>query len=273
MQTLPDPTNEIPIDGKTLSIDQVVAVSRHDVPVNLDRSARVRVSESEKKLQILASSQEPIYGVNTGFGIFANRRIDTSRSQQLSRNLILSHAVGLGDPYSEEVVRAAILIRANTLAKGHSGIRPELIDTLLGMLNRKVTPLIPSQGSLGSSGDLAPLAHLALVFCQDPDESLESACGKAWYQGQLLSGKDAMEASGITRITLRGKEGLAVTNGATFATAMVSLATHDASQLLSVAEISTSLTMEALLGVTTAFDPRLHSVRSHPGQISGQQLS
>jgi len=268
MDSKTNPTTEVLINGENLSIDQVIAVARNGIQTKFDKLARTRVSESEKKLQEITSSEKPIYGVNTGLGFFANRRIHRDHSPQLSRNLVLSHAVGLGDPYPEEVVRAAMLIRANTLAKGFSGIRPVLIDTLLEMLNRRVTPLIPSQGSLGSSGDLAPLAHLALVFCQDPEESRDSPSGKAWYQGQLLNGGEAMQASGISRVILRGKEGLALINGATFANALACLASFDAARLLHLAEISTSLTLEALLAVTSAFDPRLHQVRPHPGQIS-----
>ncbi|NIM92376.1 MAG: histidine ammonia-lyase [Anaerolineales bacterium] len=256
------------LDGKSLTIEDVIGVSRNFRSVHLDNESRQRVKQSSDELQALSSSDTPIYGVNTGFGIFANKRIEPSQSINLSRNLILSHAVGIGSPFAEDVVRAAMLIRANTLSQGRSGVRAEVIDTLLSMLNAGVTPYIPSKGSLGSSGDLAPLAHLALTFTKCPDGNDDLHSGKAWYKDQLLSGAEALEKTGISPLVLQAKEGLAITNGATFATALLALAYHDAFRLLQIAEIGASLSIEALLGVTDAFDERLHSARPHPGQIS-----
>jgi histidine ammonia-lyase len=256
------------IDGHSLTIEQLIHVSRNYSQVSLSDYARKMVHESESQLRDLASQERPIYGVNTGFGIFANRRIKKGQSIQLSRNLILSHAVGIGEPFPEDIVRAAILVRANTFASGYSGVRPELIDLLLEMLNRRLTPYIPSQGSLGSSGDLAPLSHLALVLSKDPDPDMDGPSGKAWFNDQLFSGKEAMAAAGLTPIILHAKEGLAITNGATFATAILGLACHDVENCLRIAEISASLSMEALMAVTAAFDARLHQARSHPGQIA-----
>jgi len=263
----PSKTN-LEIDGHSLTIDQLHHVARNYAQVSFGDQARALVQETEIELRKLASLEKPIYGVNTGFGIFADRRIKTSQSMQLSRNLILSHAVGVGEPFSEDVVRAAILVRANTLANGHSGVRPELIDLLLEMLNRRLTPYIPSQGSLGSSGDLAPLAHLALVFSKDPDPDKDGPSGKAWFNDQLMPGKYAMAEAELSQIILHAKEGLAITNGATFSTALLGLACHDAVNCLRIAEISASLSMEALFAVTSAFDARLHHARSHPGQIA-----
>jgi histidine ammonia-lyase len=256
------------IDGHSLTIEQLILVSRNDSRVLLSDQARNMVRESEIELREMASQERPIYGVNTGFGIFANRRIKKGQSLRLSRNLILSHAVGIGEPFPEDVVRAAILVRANTLASGYSGVRPELIELLLEMLNRQLTPYIPSQGSLGSSGDLAPLSHLAIVLSKDPDPDMDGPSGKAWFNDQLMTGKEAMAAAELTPIILHAKEGLAITNGATFATAMLGLACHDVENCLRIAEISASLSMEALLAVTTAFDARLHQARPHPGQIA-----
>ena len=261
-------TNPLSINGNSLTIDQLAEVSRNFREVTLDPKARALVAEAETKLRELAAMQKPIYGVNTGLGIFANRKIQSTQSLQLSRNLILSHAVGLGDPFPEDVTRAAMLIRANTLAKGHSGVRPQLIDLLLEMINRKLTPYIPSQGSLGSSGDLAPLAHLALVLSRDPISDTESTSGKAWHAGELMTGKEAMQSAGLSRLILQAKEGLAITNGATFATALLALACYDATYLLRLAEISASLSMEALQSVSNALDARLHDARPHPGQIT-----
>jgi histidine ammonia-lyase len=255
------------IDGHSLTIEQLVEVARNYRDVALETEARDLVHKAELELRELATMQKPIYGVNTGLGIFANCKIQASQSLQLSRNLILSHAVGLGEPFPEDVVRSAMLIRANTLAKGHSGVRPELIDLLLEMLNSNLTPFIPSQGSLGSSGDLAPLAHLALVLSTDPTSDVDSTSGKAWHSGSLMSGKKAMHSAGLKRLILHAKEGLAIINGATFATALLALACYDAKILLRLAEISASLSMEALLCVSNALDSRLHEARPHPGQM------
>ncbi|MFN2195666.1 MAG: histidine ammonia-lyase [Anaerolineales bacterium] len=253
------------IDGNHLTIEEVLQVSRQYEPVGIHQGAYQRVLQSSEWVQRINASDVPVYGINTGFGIFSDRRISQGSAAQLSRNLILSHAVGTGDALPEEVVRAAMLIRANTLAKGYSGVRPVIVQCLLDMLNAKVTPVIPSQGSLGSSGDLAPLSHLALVFTTD-EHDLESDSGHAIFQGNLTSGKAAMQAAGIERVTLGPKEGLAVSNGATFSAALAALAVFDAEDLLSTAEICLGMSLEALKGVSTAFDPRLHQVRPHPGQ-------
>lgn len=257
----------ITINGNQLAIEQVVRVSRNHEIVSLAEDSRQQVQQANQWIQSIISQEKPVYGINTGFGIFADRLISNNDAARLSRNLILSHAVGTGDPLAEEVVRAAILIRANTLAKGHSGVRPIVIDTLLEMLNKGITPVIPSQGSLGSSGDLAPLSHLALVFTTDL-EGNEADSGFAVYRGQRMTGRAAMLAAGIQPIILGPKEGLAVSNGATFSAAIAALAVADARNLLSTASITLSMSLEALKGVSTAFDPRLHLVRPHPGQIS-----
>jgi histidine ammonia-lyase len=213
----------------------------------------------------IIAEDRPVYGINTGFGIFADRRISKEDAATLSRNLIISHAVATGPDLPLEVVRAAMLIRANTLAKGYSGIRPLVVETLVEMLNRGVTPLIPSQGSLGSSGDLAQLSHLALVFTTD-EKDLEAESGWADFKGKRMSGKAAMAAAGIPRIILGAKEGLAVNNGATFSAAIGALAAHDADILLTTASVALSMSLEAMLGVITAFDPRIHMARNHRGQ-------
>jgi len=253
------------IDGAHLTIEDVVAVARQGRPVELDPAARQRMQRAYEWVQEITAASRPVYGVNTGFGIFADRRIPPDASALLSRNLILSHAVATGPDLPEEVVRAAMLIRANTLAIGNSGVSPQVVETLLEMLNRGVTPLVPSQGSLGSSGDLAPLSHLALVFTTGEDD-LEEESGWALYQGVRMTGKAAMQAAGIPRLVLGPKEGLAVNNGATFSAAIAALAVYDSAHLLEVAEVSLAMSLEALMGVSDAFDPRLHAARRHPGQ-------
>lgn len=255
----------VTIDGNNLTIDEVLRVAREYDPVELHPLALQRVQQSSEWVQQINASDIPVYGINTGFGIFSDRRISRGSAAQLSRNLILSHAVGTGEPLPAEIVRAAMLIRANTLAKGYSGVRAVIVQCLLDMLNADVTPVIPSQGSLGSSGDLAPLSHLALVFSTDAQD-LEGDSGYAVYQGKLISGKAAMQAAGIPRVILGPKEGLAVSNGATFSAALAALAICDAEDLLYAAEITLAMSLEALKGVSAAFDARLHQVRPHPGQ-------
>jgi histidine ammonia-lyase len=256
----------IEIDGDHLTIDEVVAVSRQGAEVALAQSALEKIKQSHDWVTDIAAACTPVYGINTGFGIFSEQRISFEDAETLSRNLILSHAVATGPELPSDIVRAAMLIRANTLASGYSGVRPEIVEILLKMLNRDVVPVVPSQGSLGSSGDLAPLSHLALVFTTDSDD-LEEDSSYAIYQGKRMSGKAAMMAAGIPRIILGPKEGLAVNNGATFSAAIAALAVADASYLLDIAEIALSMSLEAMLGVSSAFDPRLHAARRHPGQM------
>ncbi len=256
----------ITIDGNHLTIEEIVAVARHFAEVRLAPAAREAVERARGWVEKIIEKGEPVYGINTGFGIFAEHRIPSEDSARLSRNLILSHAVGTGQPLAEEVVRAAILVRANTLAKGFSGVRPQVVETLLALLNERITPVVPSQGSLGSSGDLGPLSHLALVFTTDP-EDLEEESGEAIFQGELLSGKEAMGRAGIDRLILGAKEGLAVNNGATFSAAIAALAVYDSETLLQAADVSLAMTLEAVMGCSAAFDERLQAARGHKGQI------
>lgn len=256
----------IKIDGENLTIDDIVNVARNGAKIALDPMARGKIKKSQAWVEKIVQRGEPVYGINTGFGIFAEQRIPSEDSAKLSRNLILSHAVGTGKPLDPEVVRAAILVRANTLAKGYSGVREVVVDTLIALLNEGVTPLVPSQGSLGSSGDLAPLSHLALVFTMDTDDADEES-GEAWFDGEIISGKEAMRRAGIQRVVLGAKEGLAVNNGATFSAAIAALAIFDAKTLLKAAELSLAMTLEAVMGCASAFDERLHQARGHAGQI------
>lgn len=256
----------IVLDGHSLTLEQVETIARDRAALQLDRKALKLVKDSAATIDSLLASDNPVYGVNTGFGLFADQRIAPSDTALLTRNLIVSHASGVGEPFPADVVRAAMLIRANTLAQGHSGVRPEVITTLLEMLSKRVIPIVPSQGSLGSSGDLAPLSHLALVFSCDPSDSAAEPSGRALYQGENLSGIEAMHRAAIPRIALQAKEGLALTNGATFSVALLSLACVDARQLLRIAEIAAAMSLEAMLGISTAFDQRLHASRPHPGQ-------
>jgi len=256
----------IKINGDNLTIEDVVMVARGDAEVKLSGFARGKIQNSRDWVEAIIEQKEPVYGINTGFGIFSEKRISSVDLLKLNRNLILSHAVGTGAPLADEIVRAAILVRANTLAKGYSGVRIKIIETLLSLLNQGVIPIVPSQGSLGSSGDLGPLAHLALVYTTD-EKDLESESGLAKYRGQVLTGKEAMRQAGISRMILDAKEGLALINGATFSAAMAALAAYDAHILVRTAQISLAMTLEALMGCSGAFDERLHAVRGHSGQM------
>ena len=256
----------IQIDGSRLSLADVTNIARYGERVELSEEGRQAVQTSRHNLDTIVATDKPVYGINTGFGIFSDQRIPRADSATLSRNLIVSHSVGTGPALPDEVVRAAMLVRANTLAKGFSGVRVEIVETLLDMLNKGVTPLVPSQGSLGSSGDLCPLSHMALVLTTD-ERDLDSESGQAWYQGRLVDGKTAMREAGLQRIRLGPKEGLALNNGATFSAAIAALAVVDAQYLLDVADYALSMTLEAMMGCRAAFDLRLHEVRGHPGQI------
>ncbi|NDJ76691.1 MAG: aromatic amino acid lyase [Chloroflexi bacterium] len=274
----------------TLTIADVVHVARHAQPVLplpdhtppgtdlADRIARVErsaawVQHTMDEIEAAAAEdRDPrvIYGVNTGFGDNAGRDVfrHTDQAARLSRNLLLTHAVGVGDSLPPDVVRAAMLIRANTLAQGYSGIRRTVINTLVEMLNAGVLPVMPAQGSLGASGDLAPLAHLALVLSlpvpgEDPHPG---ANGQADYGGERLDGATAMATGAIPRVTLGAKEGVALINGTAVSAGIGALAWHDAFQALAASEITLLLSMEALHGFRDAYLPHLHAVRGHEGQ-------
>jgi histidine ammonia-lyase len=257
----------IKIDGNSLTIEEIqrVAVAHEEVAIR--PPAIKNIQRSRRWVEDIIERGDPVYGINTGFGIFADQKISSKETRMLNRNLILSHAVGTGPNLPVDVVRAAMLIRANTLAKGYSGVRLILIETLLEMLNKGVHPQIPAQGSLGSSGDLAPLSHLALVLSTD-ERDLPEQSGYAEYQGSTSTGKDAMHRAGISRVILEAKEGIALNNGATFSAAIAALVCYQARQLLPVSEIALAMSLEGLAGISSAFDARIHQSRQHPGQIA-----
>jgi histidine ammonia-lyase len=255
----------VSIDGNHLTMDEIVRVARNYEFVSISDIGKEAILTSNDNLQKIVKSQKAVYGINTGFGIFASKKLPASESARLNRNLILSHAVGVGPDLPDDVVRAAMLIRANALSKGFSGIRLVVVQTLVDMLNAGVTPIIPSQGSLGSSGDLCCLSQLALVLSTDTDDK-ECESGIAYYQGQKLSGKQAMQQAGIQRVILGPKEGLALNNGATFSTAIGALLIYDGNYLLGLANTCISMTAESLLCCSSAFDALIHEARNHLGQ-------
>ncbi len=254
------------LTGNTLTIEDLAAVARNGTEVGpLAEEVQARILASQAWVAEAVWSGAVIYGVTTGFGPLATTSIRPEEARQLSRNLVLNCLVGVGDPLAEDVVRAMMLVRANSLAKGLSGVRPLVVETLIAMLNAGVTPHVPEKGSLGASGDLAPLAHIAVVLCSDLDGGGES--GRAWYGGELLSGEEAMRRAGIPRLVLEAKEGLALTNGTTFMAAAGALGVHDAQHMVEQAETAAALSLEALLGITSAFHPALHAANGQPGQM------
>ena len=250
--------DKIIIDGNSLTIEEVAKVARSGFKVELSEQSKERVLICRKAVDKFVEEDRTIYGITTGFGKFADVNIDHEETKQLQKNLIMSHACGVGNFFEEEVVRTIMLLRANALAKGNSGIRLNTLETLIEMINENVLPQIPEKGSLGASGDLAPLAHMVLTLL---------GLGDAKYDNTVMSSKDAMKRAGIEPIELTSKEGLALINGTQVMTAVGVLTVYDALMLAKVADISASLTIEALSGITDAFDPRIHELRPHQGQM------
>ena len=259
----------IDLTGNNLTIEELVAVARHTVKVaSLSDAVTAHMQVSQTWVNDTVSrGEEVIYGVNTGFGPLARRRIAPEQASKLSRNLILNCLAGVGAPLPVEIVRAMMLLRANMLAKGASGVRPVVAQTLIDMLNAGVTPVVPSKGSLGASGDLAPLAHIAVVLTRDLEDGDGGYSGQAWYKGELLSGAEAMARAGLKRLVPEAKEGLALTNGVQFMVAAGALGVYDAERLVRHAEIAAALSFEALLGLSEALHPLLHQASGQPGQI------
>ncbi len=244
------------LDGAHLSLADLLAIADDRVEVGLAPDARVRVAAARAVVDAKAGGDEAVYGVNTGFGNFAETRIDTADLAALQLNLLRSHAAGVDTPLPVRAVRASMALRANVLAKGYSGIRVETLEALLGMLNRGVHPRVPSRGSVGASGDLAPLAHLALVLVGEGEV----------IDGQ--SGANALEAAGLEPVTLQAKEGLALINGTQVSTAVLALALAGAERLSRAADITAALSIDALMGSLHPFEPRIHQPRPFVGQAA-----
>lgn len=251
-------TTTIVLDGKNLTIEDVWGVAVKGADVALSDEARARVQTCHEAVLQLVENGEIAYGITTGFGAFKNKLIEPDQTAALQVNLLRSHAAGVGPLADETTVRAMIMIRANTLAKGHSGVRPVVIDTLLDLLRAGIIPVIPVQGSLGASGDLAPMAHLALVLIGE---------GEAFYQGERIPGGEAMQRAGITPLTLLAKEGLALLNGTSFMAAVGSLATYRAERLVCLADVAGAMSLESMRGTPAAFDERLVGARPHPRAV------
>ena len=246
------------IDGNHLTVADVCAVAgARTAEVRLSPAALEQMRRSRDLIDRLAAGDAPIYAVNTGVGLLANVRIAREELDQLQRNVIRSHAAGVGDPLSREVVRAMMLIRANVLAMGFSGIRPAVAEGLCALLGRGVTPVVPSQGSVGASGDLAPLAHMALVLIGE---------GEAEFDGVVYAGGEALARAGMVAIELHPKEGISLINGTQAMLAIGCLELEAAERLADTADVICAMTLDALRGTPRAFDERIHRARPHPGQ-------
>lgn len=246
------------LNGQPLTLQQIVDVATRRERVSLSAEARARVEAARRVVEDIVAQDRTVYGVNTGFGKLSDVRIEKSELRQLQLNLVRSHSCGLGNPLSEGEARAMLLLRANVLAGGYSGARPAVIDTLIAMLNQGVTPVIPEKGSVGASGDLAPLAHLALVVIGE---------GEAFYETERLPGAIALERANISALQLEVKEGLALLNGTQAMGAVGGLALYRAERLARLADVAGAMTLEALRGTPVAFDERIHSARPHSGQL------
>ncbi|MBC8067517.1 MAG: histidine ammonia-lyase [Deltaproteobacteria bacterium] len=250
---MPDPI----ILGRPLQLHDVDAVARRGAPVVLDPEARARVAVTRARLEARLAGGATIYGVNTGFGALSDTPIAGGDQGTLQLNLLRSHAMGVGAPLPIDAVRAILALRAHALALGASGVRPELLDQLVALLTRGVTPVVPSQGSVGASGDLAPLAHVALLVIGE---------GEAWVGGRRLPGAAALAEVGLAPLALAAKEGLALINGTQVTAGIGALALMDAAELVLAADILGALSLDANLGTLDAFDPRIHAGKPHPGQ-------
>ncbi len=246
----------IELDGQSLSLAQTEAVANGE-PVSLSAEARRLMEASRRFVEQIIARGEVVYGINTGFGALSEVTIPSDELRELQINLVRSHACGVGDPLPERVSRAMLLHRANVLAKGFSGCRPLVVETLIAMLNNGVHPVIPAKGSVGASGDLAPLAHQALVVIGE---------GEAFYRGERMPGGEAMQRAGVEPLLLEAKEGLALLNGTQAMTATGGLALVDAWKLANAADVIGAMTLEALRGTPVAFDEKIHAVRPHKGQ-------
>jgi len=247
------------LDGETLGFEEVEEIALGQAQVQIAPQALSRMAASRQYLEQIIETGAVIYGINTGFGDLSNVRIDPQDIVTLQKNLILSHSVGVGPFFDEPEVRAIMALRANVLAKGYSGVRPALAELLVEMLNGDVIPIIPQKGSVGASGDLAPLAHLGLVMIGQ---------GEAFYQGQRLSGKEALDKAGLQPIELQAKEGLSLINGTQVMTALGVLTLLQGERLIHLADAAGAMTLEAVKGTNTPFRDEIQQVRPHPGQIA-----
>src|ERR1700734_2958560 len=248
----------ISLDGSSLTLEDVLAVAGRADLVQITPAALLRMQASRRKVDAAMSGTTPVYALNTGVGLLANIRLDENEIEAMQVNLIRSHCCGVGSPLSTPVVRGMMLIRANVLAKGLSGIRPVVAERICDLLNHRITPVIPSRGSVGASGDLAPLAHMALVLIGE---------GNAEYEGSILPAAICLERAGLKPLMLLGKEGISLLNGTQAMLSIGCLRLKQLEDLFYSAQTTAALSIEALRGAVAAFDSRLHAARPHSGQI------
>ncbi len=249
-------TKELKLDGNSLTMEQVEQVACGNLKVALSGAAQKQIAHSRAIVEHYLAKGTVVYGITTGFGKFKDVFIPPEQTEKLQRNFLASHACGVGVPFDVETTRAITLLRANALAKGFSGIRKEVVDLLLAFLNSGVHPIIPEQGSVGASGDLAPLSHLALVLTGE---------GSAVFEGKVLSGKEALSKAKLKPVTLKAKEGLALTNGTQVMGALGCLVVLEAERLAKLSDIIGAMSLEAQLGSCKAFSPLVHAVRPASG--------
>lgn len=250
---------KILLNGDNLSLEDLVKICRENYEVDITEEARKRINKSRSIIEEIVKDNKVVYGVTTGFGKFSDVSISNNDCKVLQRNLIISHACGFGDLLPRDVVRAIMVLRVNALCKGFSGISENTLNTLIAMINKGVHPSIPEKGSLGASGDLAPLSHMVLPMLGE---------GEAEYDGVIMSGEEAMDRAGIKPVELTYKEGLALINGTQVMTAIGALNLYDAINILKIGDIAAALTLEALRGIKDAYDLRIHKIRPHLGQIN-----
>ena len=246
------------IDKNDLQIDDIVAVARDRIAVDVSEQAVRRIQKSRALVEQWVTDGRVIYGITTGFGALSHTRISGDQTRELQRNILLSHAAGVGDPLPAEAVRAIMAVRLHDISMGHAGVRLETFQQLLAMLNAGICPVVPEKGSVGASGDLAPTSHLCLVLIGE---------GEAFYEDRRLPGAQALKKAGLKPIALEAGEGLALINGTQVMAGLQTLTVHDAARLAKTADIACAMSLEVLMGSDAEFDPKIHSVRPHPGQM------
>ncbi|WP_135302023.1 histidine ammonia-lyase [Haloarcula amylovorans] len=260
-------TDSVVLDGASLTPEAVVAVAREGATVSIAEDAREAVRESRERVESVLESGEAVYGVNTGFGELVDERIPSSDLEPLQENLLRSHAAGVGRELTREEVRAMMVARANALVKGYSGVREEVVDLLVAMLNERLHPVVPSRGSLGASGDLAPLAHMSLVLIGEGAVSIDGG-GSNERETERLPGDEALARADLAPVTLEAKEGLALINGTQLSVGLGALTVHDATVALRSADVAGALTTEVTMGSTVPSHEAISAVRPHPGQAA-----
>ena len=248
----------VELNGNSTSIEDVIAVVRESSQISLTKDSNERIKKSAEMVKDILSKERKVYGVTTGFGYLQEVSISSNDAETLQKNLIKSHATGVGSEFPQEIVRGMMMLQLNKFAGGHSGIQPETVNLLLNLLNKNLVPVVPTQGSLGASGDLVPLAHLSLVLI---------GSGIADFNNERLPGKEALKKAGLEPVVLKAKEGLALLNGTQAMTAIAALAVFDADYLVRVANLATALSMEVHKANIDFIHPKIHQARPHEGQI------